>query len=56
MEVIGFIARVISARNTSSRAPYIVQFVLIVIAPVLMAAGLYIVFVRSIMVLVEEFI
>lgn len=54
MEVISFIARVVSARNTGSRGPYIVQFVLVIIAPVLMAAVFYVVFVRLTHTLAEK--
>jgi hypothetical protein len=46
VELLGFIARAISAKNVTERGPYVVQFVLIVIAPVLMAADFYVVFVR----------
>lgn len=45
VELIGFIARTVSAKNVDDRGPYIVQFILIIVAPVLMAAGFYVVFV-----------
>ena len=44
-EAIGFIARVPSARDPESRTIFIISFTLIVLAPVLMAAACYVVFV-----------
>ncbi|KAF4263868.1 hypothetical protein KXW98_002499 [Aspergillus fumigatus] len=46
MEAIGFISRSISAQHVSERTPYVLQFSLIILAPVLMAACCYILFGR----------
>ena len=51
-EAAGFIARVPSAVDPQSRTIYIVSFALVVLAPVLMAAACYVVFVSEIVVLV----
>jgi hypothetical protein len=45
VEAAGYIARVISAKNVDNKDLYIIQFTLVVLAPVLMAAACYIVFV-----------
>lgn len=47
MEAGGYIGRIISISNPYEKTVYIVQYSLIVLAPVLMAAACYIVFVRS---------
>jgi hypothetical protein len=47
MEAGGYIARIISVNDVYSKNVYIVQFSLIVLAPVLMAAACYIVFVSD---------
>lgn len=46
MEVIGFVARVISARDITEKGPYVIQFTLILLAPVLMAGVIYVLFGR----------
>ncbi|KAF7114723.1 hypothetical protein CNMCM5793_009674 [Aspergillus hiratsukae] len=46
MEAIGFISRSISAQHVTERIPYVLQFSLIILAPVLMAACCYILFGR----------
>lgn len=46
MECIGFAARVASAANLANRNAYIVQFLLIILAPVFMAGVIYVVFGR----------
>ena len=48
MEVVGYVARVISAKHVSEKNPYRLQLVIIVLAPVVMAAVIYIVFSRII--------
>jgi hypothetical protein len=48
VEAAGYITRVISAKNVDNKDPYIIQFTLVVLAPVLMAAACYIVFVCSV--------
>lgn len=47
MEVGGYIARCISVKNPDSSSVFITQTALIVLAPVLMAAACYIVFVTD---------
>ncbi|CAI6092721.1 unnamed protein product [Clonostachys chloroleuca] len=46
MEIVGFAARIVSARSPGDLQPYSVQFALIILAPVLMAAVVYVVFSR----------
>ncbi|KAG9239467.1 RTA-like protein [Amylocarpus encephaloides] len=46
MEGIGYIARILSINDQTKKTLYILQFALIVLAPVLMAAGCYIIFGR----------
>ena len=48
MEAAGYITRCISAKNVDNKDLYIIQYTLVVLAPVLMAAACYIVFVCSI--------
>ncbi|KAF3918540.1 hypothetical protein ABW21_db0208303 [Orbilia brochopaga] len=43
MQTLGYLARVFSARDTTSRGIYIAQFTLIILAPILTAAGDYVV-------------
>jgi hypothetical protein len=45
VEAVGYIARTLSTKHTSNRNIFIVQFCLIVLSPVLMAAACYIIFV-----------
>lgn len=46
MEVVGYIGRVLSSSNPEKVTPYIIQSVLLLIAPALMAATIYMVFGR----------
>jgi hypothetical protein len=46
MEVVGFAARVVSARDTTARNPYIISFLMILLAPVFMAGVIYVLFGR----------
>ncbi|CAI6094746.1 hypothetical protein V2G26_007688 [Clonostachys chloroleuca] len=46
MEVVGFATRVVSANNVQEKTPYVVQFALVILAPVLMAGVIYVVFSR----------
>ncbi|RDW65268.1 RTA1 protein-like protein [Coleophoma crateriformis] len=46
MEGIGYLLRIWSIKNVTKKPPYVAQFALIVLAPVLMAAGFYVVFGR----------
>ncbi|KAI2470628.1 RTA1-domain-containing protein [Annulohypoxylon bovei var. microspora] len=46
MEVVGYAVRIVSANNPTSRDPYAVQFCVIILAPVLMAGVIYVVFGR----------
>ena len=46
VEAGGYIIRCISTQNTTDKDIYVVQFSLIVLAPVLMAAACYVIFVR----------
>ncbi|KAK6335465.1 hypothetical protein TWF696_002239 [Orbilia brochopaga] len=43
MQTLGYLARVFSARNVTSRGIYVAQFTLIILAPILTAAGDYVV-------------
>ena len=45
MEAFGFIFRAVSTKSVDNREIYIVQFTLVILAPVLMAAAYYILFV-----------
>jgi hypothetical protein len=47
VEAAGYIVRCISTQNVYNKDLYIIQFTLVVLAPVLMAAACYIVFVSS---------
>lgn len=46
VEVLGYAARVVSAENVTSKKPYVIQFCLIILAPVLMAGVIYVIFGR----------
>lgn len=46
VETIGYVARVISANDPTKKMPFILQFVLIILAPVLMAGVIYVLFSR----------
>jgi hypothetical protein len=48
MEAVGYGARIASARDVSARTVYIVQFCLIILAPVIMTGIIYVVFGRII--------
>ena len=47
-EVVGYIARYSSAKHVTERNPYVIQFTLIILAPVLMAGVIYVVFARMV--------
>ena len=46
MEAVGYGARAVSAGDVTARTVYIVQFCLIILAPVLMAGVIYVMFSR----------
>ncbi|KAF4333122.1 RTM1 [Fusarium beomiforme] len=46
MEVIGYAARVVSASKPTEKGPYVVQFTLVILPPVLMAGVIYVIFAR----------
>ncbi|KAI1448230.1 RTA1-domain-containing protein [Annulohypoxylon stygium] len=46
MEVVGYAVRIVSANDPTSLSPYAVQFCVIILAPVLMAGAIYVVFGR----------
>ncbi|KAJ5223811.1 RTA1 like protein-domain-containing protein [Penicillium chermesinum] len=46
MEAVGYIARCFSTQNVTTKSTYVLQFALIILAPVLMAACCYVVFSR----------
>ncbi|KAH6995927.1 RTA1 like protein-domain-containing protein [Ilyonectria sp. MPI-CAGE-AT-0026] len=46
MEVIGYAARVVSAKNPTNKTPYVLQFTLVILAPVMMAGVIYVIFSR----------
>ncbi|KAF5024655.1 hypothetical protein F66182_3277 [Fusarium sp. NRRL 66182] len=48
MEIIGYASRVVSATRPSEKGPYAVQFTLVILAPVLMAGVIYVVFARTV--------
>ena len=54
MECIGYIARVVSTQDTHARIPYVLQFSLLILAPVLMAGALYVLFGRIIFLVVPR--
>ncbi|KAJ5604514.1 RTA1 like protein-domain-containing protein [Penicillium lagena] len=54
MEAVGYISRCISVENVTQKQVYVVQFALIVLAPVLIAACCYIVFSRILFLVVPS--
>lgn len=54
MEAVGYIGRCISTQNVSARSVYVLQFALIILAPVLMAACCYILFSRILFLVVPH--
>ncbi|KAL4980442.1 RTA1 like protein-domain-containing protein [Aspergillus desertorum] len=54
MEAVGYIFRCISTQDTSARTVYVLQFVLLILAPVLMAGALYVLFGRIIFLVVPK--
>ncbi|KAI9373259.1 RTA1 like protein-domain-containing protein [Aspergillus egyptiacus] len=54
MEAVGYIARSISAGDVTAQAIFVVQFALIILAPVLMAGALYVLFGRIIFLVVPK--
>lgn len=54
MEAIGYISRTISAQDTQARTPYVLQFAVLILAPVLMAGALYVLFGRIIYLVVPK--
>lgn len=46
MEVFGFAIRLVSAKDTSKKPPFVAQYVMIVLAPVLMTGIVYVAFGR----------
>ncbi|KAJ5805225.1 ZIP metal ion transporter, partial [Penicillium riverlandense] len=54
MEAVGYISRCISVENVTKREVYVVQFALIILAPVLIAACCYIVFGRILFLVVPS--
>ncbi|CEL02901.1 hypothetical protein ASPCAL04064 [Aspergillus calidoustus] len=54
MEAVGYIARCISTRDVSARTVYVLQFALLILAPVLMAGALYVLFGRIIFLVVPK--
>ncbi|CAG8896947.1 unnamed protein product [Penicillium egyptiacum] len=54
MEAIGYIGRCASVQNTSERPVYVLQFSLVILAPVLMAACCYIIFSRILFLIVPQ--
>ncbi|KGO73876.1 Zinc/iron permease [Penicillium italicum] len=54
MEAIGYIGRCVSVQNTLKRPVYVLQFALVILAPVLMAACCYILFGRILFLIVPQ--
>ncbi|KAL6237722.1 hypothetical protein BDW75DRAFT_72029 [Aspergillus navahoensis] len=54
MEAVGYISRCISIQDTSARTVYVLQFALLILAPVLMTGALYVLFGRIIFVVVPR--
>lgn len=54
MEVVGYIARCISTQNVDEKSVYVLQFALIILAPVLMAACCYVLFSRILFLVVPH--
>ncbi|ENH67238.1 Protein RTM1 [Fusarium oxysporum f. sp. cubense race 1] len=46
MEVIGYAARAVSATKPTEKGPYVLQFTLVILPPVLMAGVIYVIFAR----------
>lgn len=46
VEVIGYAARVVSATKPTEKGPYVLQFTLVILPPVLMAGVIYVIFAR----------
>jgi hypothetical protein len=46
METIGYVSRVASTKNVDAKGPFVISFVLIILAPVVVAASIYILFGR----------
>lgn len=47
VELLGYIARIVSIKNVDQQGIYVAQFALIVLAPILMAAAYYVIFVST---------
>ena len=47
VELLGYIARVVSTKNVDQKGIYVAQFALVVLAPILMAAAYYVIFVSA---------
>ncbi|CAI7637645.1 unnamed protein product [Penicillium discolor] len=54
MEAVGYIGRCVSVQNTLERPVYVLQFSLVILAPVLMAACCYIIFGRILFLIVPQ--
>ncbi|KAL5343453.1 RTA1 like protein-domain-containing protein [Aspergillus crustosus] len=54
MEAVGYIARTVSTRDVTARTVYVLQFALLILAPVLMAGALYVLFGRIIFLVVPK--
>ncbi|KAJ2897988.1 putative rta1 domain protein [Zalerion maritima] len=54
MELVGFIFRIKSSKDVSDRIDYIIQFCLIILSPVLMAAAIYVIFGRVVFHIVPQ--
>ncbi|CAI7602228.1 unnamed protein product [Penicillium glandicola] len=54
MEAIGYIGRCVSVQNTLERPIYVLQFSLVILAPVLMAACCYVIFSRILFLIVPQ--
>lgn len=46
VETLGYIARIISIQNVDKKGPFVISFLLIVLAPVVIAAAIYVLFGR----------
>ncbi|KAL2822151.1 RTA1 like protein-domain-containing protein [Aspergillus cavernicola] len=54
MEAVGYIARTVSTQDVTARTVYVLQFSLLILAPVLMAGALYVLFGRIIFLVVPK--
>lgn len=45
MEMVGYIARILSIKKDTAKALFVLQYCLVVLAPVLMAGACYVIFV-----------